>query len=155
MLPLSNDYTTCIDEDIGGDGLFTQDYVKQEKKTMHSLFGEMLRKIGVTQTCHLRECYMIKSQITKSFSTDWSETKGFLFDTISLPFLSFAADQKSEMEELKSEKIEDLRKIIVLQNQLIEKRTAELEAVHQTVKSELQSCSSVRATKYSCCSEES
>ena len=98
---------------------------------------------------------MKKPQITKSMLVDWLETTVFLLDTISLPLLSFAVDQKSEMEELKSEKIEDQRKIIQLQDQLIEKRTVEVETVHQTVKSELQSCSSVRATKYSCCSEES
>ena len=71
---------------------------------MHSLFGEMQRKVGVIQTCHLRECYMKKPQITKSMLMDWLETKGFLLDIISLPLFSFAADQKSEMGELKSEK---------------------------------------------------
>ena len=133
MLPLSNDYTTCIDKDIGEDGLFTRDYVEQVKKTMHSLFGEMQRKVGVTQTCHLRECYMKKPQITKCMLMDWLETKGSLLEIISFPFLNFAADQKFEMEELKSEKIEDQRKIIQWQDQLIEKRTVKLETVHQTV----------------------
>ena len=56
--------------------------------------------------------------------------------------MHFAADQTSELEELKSEKIGDQKKIIELQDKLIDKKEEELLSVRKTVESEMKSYSS-------------
>ena len=143
MLPLSNKYTELIDNDVGEDEMFNRDCVNQVKRGTYSLFEDMCSKIGVKNPSDLRACYMNKPQITKSMLLEWLETTVFLLYSCSVPLLEFATTRTDELDDLKTEKINDQKKIIELQDQLIEKKTDELCTVQQTVKSELQSYSSV------------
>ena len=149
MQPLSNKYSDSIDTDVGEDGLFNGDYVKQVKNAANTLFGDMCKIASVEESSDLQACNLNKPQITKAQLLEWLETTVFLLDCCSLPLLDFATDQKQELDDLKTEKISDQKKIIELQNQLIEKKNAELQTVQQTVKSELQSYSSVLQKKCS------
>ncbi len=140
---MSNKYSDTIDTDVGEDGLFNRDYVKQVKRATNSLFEDMCKMTSVKESSDLQACNLNKPQITKAQLLEWLETTVFLLDCCSLPLLDFATNHKQELDDLKTEKISDQRKIIELQNQLIEKKNTELQTVQQTVKSELQSYSSV------------
>ncbi len=143
MLPLSNKFVEAIDADVGEDGKFQTDYVKQVRSAANHLFDEMRNSAGVECATDLRAETLNKPRITKDKLIDWLETAVFLLDSCSLPLLRFASGLNDDLSELKNEKIVDQRKIIELQDKLIEKKDEELTAVQSVVKSELKSYSSV------------
>ena len=53
-----------------------------------------------------------------------------------MPQLDFATTRTDELDDLKTEKIDDPKKIIELQDQFIEKKIDELSTVQQTVELE-------------------
>ena len=91
---------------------------------------------------------MNKSGITKAQLAEWLTATVYLLDHCSIPLMDSAVLQKNELDDLKNEKINDQKKIIQLQGQLIEKRDEELKTVTKTVQSELKLYSSV--VKQSC-----
>ena len=133
---------------IGEDDCFTGDYVKQVKTTCSSLFAEMCKSSGADQVYRLDSNSLNKPGITKAQLAEWLTATVYLLDHCSLPLMDSAVGQKNELDDLKSEKISDQKKIIKLQGQLIEKKDEELNSVKKTVTSELKLYSSV--LKQSC-----
>ena len=103
-----------IDGDVGEDGIFKADYVKQVKDAAESVFLNMRTACKVTESVNIRACYLNKSSITKAQLVEWLETTVCLLNSYTVPLLDFAVEHQSELEELKSEKIADRRKIIDL-----------------------------------------
>ena len=143
MLPLGNQFLDDIDGDVGEDGIFKADYVKQVKDAAESVFLNMRTACKVTESVNIRACYLNKSSITKAQLVEWLETTVCLLNSYTVPLLDFAVEHQSELEELKSEKIADQRKIIDLQEQLIVEKDNKLQSVQKTVESEMKSYSAV------------
>ena len=142
-MPLENEYVENISNEVGEDGDFTRDYVKQVKDATNSLFGDMCKSCGVSYSQDIRACYLNKPSITKAQLIDWLETTVFLLNSCAVPLLDFAVEDLSEVEQLKSEKIVDQKKIIELQDKIIAEKDNKLDSVRQTVESEIKLYSSV------------
>ncbi len=142
MPPLNNRFLENVDSNVGEDGLFNRAYVKQVNASTRSLFEDMFKIGGVKKSSDLRACNLNKPSITKAMLLEWLETFVYLLDEFSIPLMHFAADRTEELDELKTEKIGDQKKIIELQDQLIDKKEEELLSVRKTVESELKSYSS-------------
>ena len=143
MLPLENEYVKDIDNDVGDDGKITRDYVKQVKNATRTLFEEMCGSCGVSDSQNLRACYLNKPSIHKATLAQWLETTVFLLNSCAIPLLDFAVEDLSEVEQLKSEKIEDQKRIIELQDEIIAEKNDKLDSVKKTVESEIKLYSSV------------
>ena len=143
MLPLDNEFVENIGSEVGEDGIFNRDYVKQVKDATESVFSDMRSACRVSDSTNIRGCYLDKTSITKATLVKWLETTVFLLNSCSVPLLDFALEQQNELEELKSEKIADQRKIIDLQEKLIVEKDANLQSVQKTVETEMKSYSSV------------
>ena len=63
MLPLGNQFLDDIDGDVGEDGIFKADYVKQVKDAAESVFLNMRTACKVTDSVNIRACYLNKSSI--------------------------------------------------------------------------------------------
>ena len=143
MLPLENEYVKDIDNDVGDDGKINRDYVKQVKNATRTLFEKMCRSCGVSDSQNLRACYLNKTSIHKATLAEWLETTVFLLNSCAIPLLDFAVEDLSEVEQLKSEKIEDQKRIIELQDEIIAEKDDKLDSVKKTVESEIKLYSSV------------
>ena len=132
-----------IDNDVGDDGKITRDYVKQVKNATQTLFEEMCGSCGVSDSQNLRACYLNKTSIHKATLAEWLETTVFLLNSCAIPLLDFAVEDLSEVEQLKSEKIEDQKRIIELQDEIIAEKNDQLDSVKKTVESEIKLYSSV------------
>jgi hypothetical protein len=143
MLPLGNKFVDDIDGDVGDDGIFKANYVKQMKDAAESVFLNMRTACKVTDSVNIRSCYHKKSLITKAQRVKWLETTVCLLNSYTVSLLDFAAEHQRELEELESEKIADKRKIIDLQEQLIVEKGNKLLSVQKTVESEMKSYSVV------------
>ena len=66
MLPLSNRFVDKIDSDVGEDGRFNRDYVKQVKGAATSLFEDMCKVGTIKKTSDVRACNLNKPSITKA-----------------------------------------------------------------------------------------
>ena len=140
----SNKYLGDIyDTEVGEDGRFTENYVNQLKTACNGLFSDMCKSSGVKETFNLYSPCLNKPTITKAHLIEWLTATTYLLEHCGLPLLDSAVEQKSELDDLKNEKIADQKKIIQLQEQLIEKKDKELNTVKKTVESELKSYSSV------------
>ncbi|KAL5270090.1 hypothetical protein ACHWQZ_G003546 [Mnemiopsis leidyi] len=128
MMPLENEYVENISNEVGEDGDFTRDYVKQVKDATNSLFGDMCKSCGVSYSQDIRACYLNKPSITKAQLIDWLETTAFLLNSCAVPLLDFAVEDLSEVEQLKSEKIIDQRRIIELQDKIIAEKDNKLDS---------------------------
>ena len=104
MIPLRNKYVERIDDSVGDDEYFCADYVKQVVTASRSLFQDMRQKTGVKSTVDLQARNLNKPSITKAELIEWLETIVHLLDTVSLPLLNFASEQKEELDELKNGK---------------------------------------------------
>ena len=136
-------YLGEIDECVGDDGLFNGDYVKQVKSASNRLFDDMCAMSGVLSSYNLTTSCLNKSKITKPQLIEWLYSNVFLLDRCSIPLMTVACDQREELDELKNEKIIDQKKIIEMQDKLIEKKDVELSSVQKTLETELKSYSSV------------
>ena len=142
MLPLDNEFVENIGNEVGEDGIFNGDYVKQVEDTTESVFLEMRSACRVSDSTNFRGCYLDKTSITKATLVKWLETTVFLLNSCPVPLLDFALEQRNRVEELKSERIADQRKIIDLLEKLIVENDANLQLVQKTVKTEMQLYSS-------------
>ena len=132
-----------IDNDVGDDGKINRDYVKQVKNATRTLFEKMCRSCGVSDSQNLRACYLNKTSIHKATLAEWLETTVFLLNSCAIPLLDCAVEDLSEVEQLKSEKIEDQKRIIELQDEIIAEKDDKLDSVKKTVESEIKLYSSV------------
>ena len=139
MPPLNNRFLDNVDSNVGEDGLFNRAYVKQVDGATSSLFQAMCKVSGIMKSSDLRACNLNKPSITKAMLLEWLETTVYILDDFCIPLMHFAVDQTEELDELKSGKISDQKKIIELQDQIIGKREAEIQSVHETVEKELKS----------------
>ena len=126
------------DTEIGEDDRFTGDYVKQLKNTCSNLFSDVCKTSGVN--LNVDSNCLNKNGITKAQLAEWLTATIYLLDHCCLPLMDIAVE---ELDVLKNEKIAEQKKIIQLQEQVIEKKEEELNTVKKTVQSELQLYSSV------------
>ena len=99
----------------------------------------MCKMYGVKTPLDLLPNVLTKPSISKAQLSEWLFTTIYILDKCSTPLLSYAA---RDVKTLKDEKIDDQKKIIELQDKLINKKEEELQSMKTTVKSELQSYSS-------------
>ena len=89
-------------------------------------------------------------KVTKNTLAEWLETVCRILDAFATPVLNSAVAMESELGTLKNERIADQKKIIELQEKIIEKKDLELDTVKNemktTVQSEMKSYSSVLKT---------
>ena len=129
---------------IGKDGVFCGDYVNLVRSASNKLSGDMVKMAnGVHISSQISSASLNCREIKKEQLAEWLYTAFYLLDRCCLPLMGLAAKQNGQLEKLKDEKITDQEKIIELQNQVIEKKDAELNVVKDTVSSELKSYSSV------------
>ena len=124
---------------VGEDRIFDEDYVNEVKEASELLFGDMCKMYGVKTPLDLSPNVLTKPSISKAQLSEWLFTTIYILDKCSTPLLSYAA---RDVKTLKDEKIDDQKKIIELQDKLINKKEEELQSMKTTVKSELQSYSS-------------
>ena len=132
-----------VDSNVGEDNLFNRAYTKQVTGAARSLFKDMCQVSGIKKCSDLRAGNLNKPSITKAVLLEWLETAVYILDDFCIPLMHFAVDTTEELDELKSDKISDQKKIIELQGQIIDKKEAEIRSVHETVEKELKTYSSV------------
>ena len=118
---------------------FSSRTVDQLVRARDSLFSEICQDLGVKDFSEIRARHMIKPSVTKKKLSEWLECVCYMVDSFAAPHMQSALER---IEELSSEKIEDQKTVISLQNQLIEKKDRELNAVQNTVQTELKTYSS-------------
>ena len=98
MLPLGNEFVDDIDSDVGEDGIFKADYVKQVKDATESVFLNMRIACKVTDSVNIRSCYLNKSSITKAQLVEWLETTVCLLNSYAVPLMDFAFEYKMDLK---------------------------------------------------------
>ena len=139
-----------ICDEVGQDGEFNRDYVRQVTTACYDMFYEMMQKTGAKGHDQITAEKLNVPKITKPMLSEWLSLLVGIVDNYMIPLMDNAVCYKEELERLKKEKIEEQKKIIDLQDKLIEKREVELksvkesvDSVKETVESGLKSYSSV------------
>ena len=149
-MPLSNQYIDVMDEDMIEDRTFDPAYVGQLLESRSKIFDTMCRETGCTDYDQLRTYMFDTRSITKSKLAEWLETVCCILDQYAVPVLNSACTMSTELGSLKSERIADQKKIIELQEKIIEKKNSQVEemktVMQTTVKAEMESYSSVLTT---------
>ena len=133
-------YLEDIAESGIGDGCFTPDYVKEVDDAAKSVFSDMLKMCGANDTRDLTSDLFNKHSVSKAQLAEWLTSAVYLLDECSIPLMSYALQN---VDDLKTEKIEDQKTIIKLQDEVIGKKNEEINSVKKTVTDELKSYSSV------------
>ncbi len=137
----ANKYLEDIAESgIGEDEVFDSDYVKEVLEASKTLFTDMSKMCGVTESQDILPSLLAKQSISKAQLSEWLFSTIYLLDRCCNPLLSYA---DRDVGVLKDEKIGEQKKIIDLQEQLIAKQEENLQSVKKTVETELRSYSSV------------
>ena len=130
-------------EDVGTDGEFNRDYVRQVSGAAWDLISEMQTAAGTNSPKDLYDGVRLnRNSISKAKLSEWLGHFVCLMDHYTIRLLDFAAEQKDDREILKQKRIEDQEKIIELQEKLIEKRDSELKSLQSTVETEMKSVQS-------------
>ncbi len=130
MVCSSGKYLGDIEQtEIGEDGIFNGDYVKEVKSACGALFADMCHSSGVDCSLNLTSNCLNKPSITKAQLVVWLTATVYLLNSCSVPLMELIVEQKAELDELKSEKIVDQNNITRLQEQLIEQKNEELNTV--------------------------
>ena len=143
MIPVQNDHVDGLD-DIPAE-TFKELYVRQIVDARNSVIGDMCKVLKISNTHHIQKCYLDKPGITKAMLIEWLETVSYILDSFCVPLLENAVPIADKIGKLQEEKIDDQAKILELQRDLIARRDKELEAVKNTVQTEMKSYSSVVA----------
>ena len=132
------------------DETFKSIYVGQLMEAKNKIFETMCNDTGVTYNDELRLATLDTRRVTKTTLAEWLETVCRILDAFATPVLNSAVAMESELGTLKNERIADQKKIIELQEKIIEKKDLELDTVKNemktTVQSETKSYSSVLKT---------
>ena len=150
-MPLSNQYIDVMDDDMCEElETFDPLYVGQILDSRNKIFDAMCKETGCSQYDQLRSYMFDTRSITKTMLAEWLETVCRILDAYAEPVLTAACNMTKEVGALKNSRIEDQKKIIELQEELIKKKDLELDSVksevRSTVQTEVQSFSSVLKT---------
>ena len=130
-------------EDVGTDGEFNRDYVRQVSGAAWDLISEMQKAAGANSPKDLYDGVKLnRNSISKAKLSEWLGHFVCLMDHYTIRLLDFAAEQKDDREILKQKRIENQEKIIELQEKLIEQRDSELKSLQSTVETEMKSVQS-------------
>ncbi len=133
MYPLTNEYTALVDDEmIECQEGFKPYYVDQLLQAKDKLCNDMCKSTSQQDFDDLQYVNLNKKTITKDKLCVWLESAICLLNSFCAPVLSEA---QSDIVKLKEEKVSDQKKIIQLQDKLIEKKDEELEAVKSSVQS--------------------
>ena len=117
-----------------------------------SVFREMYKELNVDNIEIIKQCHLNKRSVPKEKLAEWLETVCYILDSFSVPLLKNAVstiDRNAErIDELQKEKIDDQKTIIQLKDEVLMKRSDELNEVKSTVQAEMKSYSSI--VKKSC-----
>ena len=145
----NNTYRDVLDDAMCEDEKFNPVYVEQILGARTRIFDEMCKATGTPDTEYNELCsakFNARS-VTKKMLADWLEAVCCIFDEYTTPVLANSLKTAADLDTMKDEKINDQKKIIDLQEKIIEKKEAELQSVktvvQTTVQSEIKSYSSV------------
>ena len=133
-------YLTELEESGIGDGCFAPEYVKEVDVAANALFNDMIRMCGADDTRNLLPEAFNKPSISKAQLAEWLFSAVYLIDRCSQPLMACAS---REINDLKSDRIEEQKTMIKLQSEVISKKNEEIDSVKKTVNDELKSYSSV------------
>ena len=137
MLPLKNEYIDVMEHPVE-EGLFTVRHVGLLERGRDSVMENICSYVGSNDVAAIRYCNLLsKRNITKDKLCEWLETVCCILNSYAVPLLQNAVPLIPQIDQLKSEKIEDQKTVIDLQNQLIVKKDEELEAVKSSVREEV------------------
>ncbi|KAL5250473.1 hypothetical protein ACHWQZ_G016267 [Mnemiopsis leidyi] len=146
MMPaLQNDHVNDLDSIIEGE--FNMLNVSQVLSASDSVLREMQRELNLDHVDRVKLCHLSKRTVPKEKLADWLETVCYIMDEFSVPLLKNAIRSVESLtkriDELQREKIDDQRKIIQLKDEVLDKRSNELNDVKSTVQTEIKSFSSI------------
>ena len=118
------------------DETFKSIYVGQ---LLEAIFETMCKETGVTYNDELRLATLDTRKVTKTTLAEWLETVCRILNAFATPVLNAACTMETELGTLKSERIADQKKIIELQQKIIDNKDLELENVKNEMKSAVQS----------------
>ena len=146
MMPaFQNDHVDQLDDVIKGE--FDMLNVSQVISASDSVFREMYKELNRDNFDIIRQCHLNKRSVPKEKLAEWLETVCYILDSFSIPLLKNAVStidrNAKRIDELQKEKIDDQKKIIHLNEKVMEKKSAELNEVKSAVKTEMKSFSSI------------
>ena len=141
MLPLQTKHVDPLDFILEDD--FKDLFVQQIVQGRDSVFNEICGELNISDFQNIQAVNLNKRSVTEEKLIGWLETVCYVLNSVSVPALQSAVPILEQVKNLKNEKIEDQSTIIKLQQQLIEEKDDELEAVGKTVQNEMLSYFSV------------
>ena len=112
-------YLGEIDDDVGEGELFNAGHAEQIRRASIRLCDDICKSSGVCNSFNLSTNCFDKPFITKQQLSEWLYSAVFLLHRCSVPHMSAAGGQSEELEDLKTEKIKDQKRMIDLHDRLI------------------------------------
>ena len=145
MRALHNYHVDQLDDVIKGE--FNMLNVSQVISASDSVLRDMYQELNIGYESVIKQSHLNKRTLPKEKLAEWLETVCFILDSYSIPLLKNAVstidNNVKRIDELQSEKIDDQKKIIQLNEKVAEKKSAELNEVKSTVQTEMKSYSAI------------
>ena len=122
------------------DGQFDMLLVSQVITETDSIFRKIQQELNLKDYLSIRQSYLNKRHVSKENLAEWLEAVCKILDSLSVPLLKNAVStcetMSERIDELQREKIDDQRKIIQLKDEVLDKRSEELNDVKSIVLTE-------------------
>ena len=151
MAALQNDWTE-IQLSAVVDGQFDMLKVSHVITETDSIFRKIQQELNLKDYERIRQSHLNERHVSKENLAEWLETVCNILDSFSVPLLKNAMSTfettSKRIDEFQREKIDDQRKIIQLGDEVLDKRSEELNDVKSTVLTGMKSSSLI--AKKSC-----